>query len=284
MGEIDELYSYIENPIPVWAWRSTHILTSIHWKILGLSKNIDQSSYETSHFWDSRLNRAKRLELIEDFEGESIFLEVPNDDFIESFYTECGLVPISFDEKEDSLISKIQSALKLLDYDWELKKSIFSLVKRIQIVSTSDLEIDVSHSDPEFPFTIFISLCEDESEISNLRVLESIIHEAMHLKLILLEKVLPLVEVGTTETFYSPWRDEERPIRGVLHGVYVFKSIYDFISNYQIYKMNSESAKNYISFRINVIENELKRTINIKFSNGFTQNGANLLKNLLPLN
>ncbi len=273
---MDELYSYIENPIPVWAWRSTNILTAIHWKAIGYSKSLDQTSYETSYFWDSRLNRAKRVELIEDFDGESIFLEVPDDDFIESFYMECGLVPLSIGSKESENIGKIQSALKLLDYDWELKKSIFSLVKRIQVVRSPDLEIDVSHSDPEIPFTIFISLCEDLSEISDLRVLESIIHEAMHLKLTLLEKALPLVKEGTLETFYSPWRDEERPIRGVLHGIYVFKGVLDF---YRIV-LNELDSRDFLKLRIETISSQFSLLFDFYSINSLNLFGSKLAKAL----
>jgi hypothetical protein len=280
---MDDLYSYIENPSPVWDWRSTNMLTSIYWKAIEFSNNIDHASYETSYFWNSSLSKAKRIQRIENFEGETIFLEVPNDDFIESFYSESGLVPLSIDSIENEIIDKIQSALRLLDCNQELKKSIFALVKRIQIVSTPDPEIDVGHSDPEIPFTIFISICENNSKISNLRVLESIIHEAMHLKLTLLEKVLPLIEVGTTETFYSPWRDEARPIKGVLHGVYVFKSVYDFMTQYHLRKNTSESELKYIIVRKNSIENELKKTNEVQNCIGFTRSGAILLKNLLPL-
>ena len=47
----------------------------------------------------------------------------------------------------------------------------------------------------------------------------------MHLQLTLLDTVEPLV--GTSGTCgYSPWKQEIRPVEGLLHGIYVFAVIH----------------------------------------------------------
>jgi len=62
---------------------------------------------------------------------------------------------------------------------------------------------------------------------SPLDVAECFIHEAMHQKLFRLDQLIPLFESSSprTESFYSPWRKEPRPLDMVLHGCYVFTSV-----------------------------------------------------------
>lgn len=80
---------------------------------------------------------------------------------------------------------------------------------------------DVSHSEPCWPHRILVSVPDRHDEIGALRFAEGVIHEAMHLTLTLLEKDRPLVR-STADTMPSPWREEPRPIGGVLHGLFVF--------------------------------------------------------------
>ena len=50
-------------------------------------------------------------------------------------------------------------------------------------------------------------------------------HEALHLQLSLVERVLPMVVSnpgGESEQVFSPWAGDGRSVRGLLHGVYVF--------------------------------------------------------------
>ena len=60
-----------------------------------------------------------------------------------------------------------------------------------------------------------------------LRVAESLVHEAMHLQLTLIERLLPLVE-ESDQTYFSPWKGTQRPPRGVLHALYVFRVLDSF--------------------------------------------------------
>lgn len=61
-------------------------------------------------------------------------------------------------------------------------------------------------------------------------VAEMLVHEFCHNKLRLLQEVVPLMsdKYLNRSIFYSPWRDEPRPIDGLMHGLYVFSSIADF--------------------------------------------------------
>lgn len=59
---------------------------------------------------------------------------------------------------------------------------------------------------------------------AELRLAESLLHEAMHLQLTLIERDAPIVGVSTGSG-YSPWQGRQRPIQGLLHGLYVFTAI-----------------------------------------------------------
>jgi HEXXH motif-containing protein len=56
---------------------------------------------------------------------------------------------------------------------------------------------------------------------------ETLIHEFQHIKLSALMDMLPLVEPGGS-TGYAPWRDDPRPMGGILQGLYAFTGIVRF--------------------------------------------------------
>ena len=49
-------------------------------------------------------------------------------------------------------------------------------------------------------------------------------------QLTLIEAVVPLIS-GSPTTAFSPWKLEERPIQGVLHGLYVFGVIFQALGS-----------------------------------------------------
>ena len=52
--------------------------------------------------------------------------------------------------------------------------------------------------------------------------------EAMHLQLTMIERFVPLARASRLR-YYSPWREEERPVEGIIHAVYVFGTIHYFL-------------------------------------------------------
>ena len=91
-------------------------------------------------------------------------------------------------------------------------------------------------------------------------MLEAILHEAMHLQLSLIERYIPLIEsTGETKLYYSPWRNEARPARGVLHGLFVFRAIYEFFSILIVHPQ-SVSVKFYVNKRLENIAHALTVT------------------------
>lgn len=114
----------------------------------------------------------------------------------------------------------ITEAFAALDVEPNLLNSISNLVASIHRIEAQGPGFDSSHSDPELPFSIFVSVPIGEA-MAPLRLAESILHEAMHLQLSLIESRCSLVR-RTTGKGYSPWQKAQRPISGLLHGLYVF--------------------------------------------------------------
>ena len=70
-----------------------------------------------------------------------------------------------------------------------------------------------------------ISLTPQTDEV---RLARTLVHELHHMKLNLLMDSVPLCRTGHQELFYSPWRDDPRPLAGLLHGLYAGVAVADF--------------------------------------------------------
>ena len=59
---------------------------------------------------------------------------------------------------------------------------------------------------------------------------ECVLHEFMHQRLCIIEDVAKIFEGSKhqNEKYYSPWRNDARPLRMVVHGLYVFTAIIEY--------------------------------------------------------
>ncbi len=276
-----EIHKFIENPFPLWETTLTRQLIQQHWIELKSKGFQSFSDYSTAGFWlgDSTLEIVQKKEIAE----STLCVEMPSFQ-LQSFYEEHGLDLLTENEIEgDAALLKLKKAISILRLIEPVYDCITNLVRSIHILRQPDEEIDVSYSHPQIPFSIFLSVCEDDSIVSNLRVAESILHETMHLKLTLIEKIVLLVKPNTRCLYYSPWRDKVRPVRGVLHGLFVFRSIGEFYK--ELYKMNKLlEAEDYLGTRISQIKNEIELLKDFPASLGLTEAGANLVTSLWPWN
>ena len=137
-------------------------------------------------------------------------------------YDRCGLV---FSEATSIVpqLSAIESALSLIAAVPSLYETVVAYMRALHVLQSPHVDYDVSHSDPEVPFSIFVSVPVVGSE-RRVRLAESIIHECMHLQLTMIEAARRLVAERDAFTF-SPWRRCLRPVGGVFHGLYVFAVI-----------------------------------------------------------
>ncbi|MGH7025568.1 MAG: aKG-HExxH-type peptide beta-hydroxylase [Caulobacteraceae bacterium] len=142
----------------------------------------------------------------------------------------------------------------------------------------ADPGYDVSHSEPAWVDRIFVSLPERRDRVGALRLAESIIHEAMHLHLTLLERDCPLVRDVDGQTF-SPWRQTHRPFGGVLHGVYVFVRLAAFFVGTD--EPQGSAAARHVHQRLTEIADELASIDQANLKAGLTSAGRQLVKLLM---
>ena len=126
-----------------------------------------------------------------------------------------------------AVVSAIRSAWSLVEAAPGLRAAVAAYLRSVHVLQPPGAEIDVSYSDPDVPFSVFLSIPAPGPRAA-LRLAESLVHECMHLHLTLIEAVLPLVGDERASTF-SPWMYRPRPLRGVLHGLYVFSAIDAFL-------------------------------------------------------
>src|SRR5262249_37748051 len=70
---------------------------------------------------------------------------------------------------------------------------------------------------------LFLSLAPDAESVA-----VTLAHELQHTKLNALMDLFDLLEPVAGERFHAPWRDDPRPVVGLLHGTYAFTGVTSF--------------------------------------------------------
>jgi hypothetical protein len=116
---------------------------------------------------------------------------------------------------------RIQAAWELLvrHHDWAAGPVTAGVDVIVPLVPRSDLD---SATSPAAFGAIATSLPP-----SRVSMAETLIHEFQHIKLCGLMDLLPLVEASERRG-YAPWREDPRPLSGILQGIYAFTGIVRF--------------------------------------------------------
>ena len=196
-------------------------------------------------------------------------------------YQDMGLIFCTPDEtKRPAVLNCLQEAVNLLRYESTLQTTIAALVRICHVLKPRDDDYDISHSDPLVPFSIFVSVPHKHRSNDVLRVAESIIHEAMHLQLTLIEHDLPLVDTSAS-THFSPWKDTCRPPQGVLHALYVFRVIDRFFERLQTLSVLSVTEASYIKNRREEISRQIGEVGMFKECLALTTSGSEFVWRLM---
>jgi HEXXH motif-containing protein len=146
-------------------------------------------------------------------------------------YVECWPRVQSADELKMVLRVLGGAIDRLMKYDAELVGEIVMLTHCVTPMNSTAVGAEMNSGTSSAIFgACFLSLTTEP-----LFVAEMLLHEFSHNKLRLLEEEFPLLlpESQNTAEFYSPWRDEPRPLEGIQHGLFVFSSIaYFWLSVY----------------------------------------------------
>jgi HEXXH motif-containing protein len=160
--------------------------------------------------------------------------------------------------------------------------AVSELAWRCHIVLAQSDEYDVSFSDPAIPFSIFVSAPARNDRSSILRVAENLIHETMHLQLTFFEGLSPLVDAASTWSMKSPWKQQERPAKGVLHGVYVF-CVLRWMWRQISQATRDRTDRDFALRRISAIDEELSAVRALKESPALTGEGRTFLHELFKV-
>ena len=173
---------------------------------------------------------------------------------------------------------RLEEALSLLNLVPTVWSTVSMLVGSLHIIDPGRDETDVSFSDPAVPFSVFVSVPPTWSEVAGLRVAEAILHEAMHLQLTLVERVVPLV-LPNRGLYYSPWRDEQRNSEGILQALYVFGVIRSFLRAIPV--RQPSLAGDHVVSRIEQIDCQIEQVRCFRECDELTSEGAALVAKLL---
>ena len=179
----------------------------------------------------------------------------------------------------DSFLEAIRSALSLIATVPTLHAAVAVYLRALHLLEAPSGNIDVSHSDPRVPFSVFLSIPSGERE-GRLRLAESIIHECMHLQLTMIDGLAPLV-CNAEATGFSPWRQKLRPLTGILHGMYVFAVIEACFKAWDRGDSLAPDERAFVAGRRDEIKHELTQVAYLANAKGLTDDGRALIRRLL---
>lgn len=193
---------------------------------------------------------------------------------------------ITFYSPEETLntpvLTCLDDALNIINRVPSLLRAVAALVRSIHVIKPKDLNNDVSFSEPEVPFSIFVSVPEKRVENDALRVAEAIVHEAMHLQLTAIEKLVPLVN-RTRDKYFSPWRMTYRPAQGILHALYVFGVIEEFLNQLTSRTNSANHVRQYADARRADIGSQINAIERFQYAPDLTSMGLCFVTNLLEV-
>jgi HEXXH motif-containing protein len=78
----------------------------------------------------------------------------------------------------------------------------------------------------------------------------TLVHEAQHVKLGVLLHLFPLVRDDGRELVYAPWRDDPRPLQGLLQGIFAHFGVAGFWRTYRNTASGAEAAAAHFEFAL----------------------------------
>lgn len=106
---------------------------------------------------------------------------------------------------------------------------------------------------------------------------EVLVHELQHSKLNALLELVPLRHENAGKWWYAPWRDDPRPLVGLLHGVYAFVSVVEFWRD-QREHVTDESERRTANFVFACRRHQVRRAVDaLRSTPDLTEVGSQLV-------
>ena len=212
-----------------WLAGSERFLIKFAEEALLSQRGLSLESYGTARYLQGDTSEPRdEISRIERGKEPALIIEdIPQDVF--SRYQAIGLRQRKWGKPDDcEVLATVTEAISYFNTSSSLKSIIVNLLRIVHVVEADNPSFDVSHSDPDVPLSAFISVPPRSMPHATLRVCESLLHECMHLQLSLVERHATFV-THSAPVLHSPWQTEPRPPNGLLHGVYVFTAILEFL-------------------------------------------------------
>ena len=276
------LAEYLGNPSPVYQSAIAETLVNEFRSSLG--RGIDHSDYTTACWLSGgpSVNLDGQYVLAQDGEKTCWLDREINSELIEFALCHGLALHTDFSSGFEDHLTSIRASFENLKSVPEAYYATLSLVWSFHVLKADKPDYDISYSNPAIPFSIFTTVPSSSTLASDLRLAESILHEAMHLKLSLIERTVDLIRPDSkTEFYYSPWQDSDRPLNGILHGLYVFRAIYEFLGEQLDRGAMSADDRLHCDTRRSEISQNLRSMSSFSASAGLTDAGAGLADCLL---
>ena len=285
---LQNIRGVLESPsTPLWFPDLAASLTEQGWQELHRQTAITPSTYGTSRVLTGKGEAphhiAATLPVYSDGEDatSSMMIELLSEDD-RCKYQRMGLAFYSQAELAASTIFDcLRDAISILAYVPTLQKTVGSLAQVCHILKPEDDDSDVSHSDPCIPFSIFVSVPQRRRMNDGLRVVEAIVHEAMHLQLTLIEQALPLIR-PSNHTYFSPWKGEHRSPQGILHALYVFRVVDQFLEQLLALAIWTSASIDHMRNRRIEVAKQIREIETFADCPALTESGAYFVRRLLP--
>ena len=249
---------------------------------------LDFESYGTARMMARSANDARRtiakIDPPIDAEGGPVLIEcLPSRAVVE--LDAVGLSLRGVDKsKVPTEVGVLRRAWHLTHAVWpELSSSVGHLVRCVHLLKTPSPDVDCSFSRPDLPFSVFLSVPDRGTHARVERVTEALVHETMHLQLSLLERRIPLVESDRPDAVtFSPWRNCERNVQGVLHALHVFV-IVQRLWQRAAQRTPRGLDRRFAEARVRAVRDEVGRAHLLSESPGLTRQGRQFVRRLLAL-
>ncbi len=246
--------------------------------------DLDWRLYSTSRFLEALEGDTYNLVLIDNLEDASkVSIEILSDS-IADHWRSMGLRFATAAEIESLCFPDLMvSSIKLIREVAPFGGTVAALCRSVHPLIAPNADTDVSYSDPNLSFSVFVSAPPLSHTHSVERLAENVVHEALHLQLSLVERILPMVVSnpgGESEQVLSPWAGEGRSVQGLLHGVYVFSNIRFF---WETVAEQVPAVSGFADDRIAVLDRQLVDASHLSLCAELTPAGRRLANVLLAV-
>lgn len=270
----------------LWFPTLTEDLVETGWRKLYEEAELTYTSYGTARVRARHAGAPCNIEallpmaLTAESHGWELQVETLSEECARS-YKNSGIRFYATEEISNSkVLEHLIEALNILKKVPTLFMTVAALVRSIHVIKPEDDDYDVSFSDPYIPFSIFISVPQELNLTNALRVAEAIVHESMHLQLTLIEQIVPLMLLNNRQ-YFSPWRGEYRPTQGILHALYVFRVIDEFLKRLLLLPSYHGREEHKIYTRRNEIAEEISRINSFQYCPDLTPLGSTFVQRLI---